>query len=635
MKMKHNSGLAARLEKAQQMGVSRTLANPRQLAIMLCLVILTGLVLAACGDNTPTSSVPSTTQVVNTPVQIGNVSSFGTTAASTTSATATTSAATTAATSTTAAAGTTASAATTAASATTAAATTASATTAAGVTTSASGATPKKGGTLHLVEGGEPDLLDPAKTNLLISAEINDLIFDRLVYIGADGLPHPWVAESWEIGDGGKTLTFKIRSGQKFHDGTTLDAAAVKFTFDRILDPKTASPVLSQMGTLSSVDAPDASTAVFHFKEPYAPFFTNISLSGAGIVSPAAVAKFADQFSRNPVGSGPFVFKSWTTGSSVILTKNPDYKNVREDDTNKGGPAYLDEIDFAIITEPGTRLAAFQQGSLDVYGLDPESADIVLKDSNFNVFQWKTATNFNYLEFPDKAPWNDARMRQVVAYGVDKKALADTAWSGYATVNPNPLPVGVAGWDSSNPGYNYDPDKAKSLLAELGYKANASGILEKDGKPLTMKITTYSGYAPQKRAVELIQANLKSLGIDASVQVIEFSSLSAMLKKGDFDIDLMRWTWPDPGLLSLLLKSPGWSGQTNNPDLDSRLAIPDSTLDPSARLAAVKTVEKYVSDQAFVVPLNTDWIQVGAKKSVQDFKWDATGYARYINVWLS
>ncbi|MBN9389158.1 MAG: hypothetical protein J0I20_14110 [Chloroflexi bacterium] len=631
MKMKRNSRETAPPEKAQTVGFSRTLTNPRQLAIMLCLVILTGLVLAACGDNTPTSSTaPGTTQVVNTPVQIGNVSSFSTTAASTTTA------ATTAGASTTSAA--TTGAATTAASATTAAATTAATTTTAAgaaTTSAASGATPKTGGTLHLVEGGEPDLLDPAKTNLLISAEINDLIFDRLVYIGADGLPHPWVAESWEISDSGKTLTFKIRQGLKFHDGTALDAAAVKFSFDRILDPKTASPVLSQMGTLSSVDAPDASTAIFHFKDPYAPFFTNISLSGAGIVSPAAVAKFGDQFSRNPVGSGPFIFKSWTTGTSVILVKNPDYKNVREDDTNKGGPAYLDEIDFAIITEPGTRLAAFQQGSLDVYGLDPESADLILKDSNFNVFQWKTATNFNYLEFPDKAPWNDVKMRQVVAYGVDKKALADTAWSGYATVNPNPLPVGVAGWDSTNPGYNYDPDKAKSLLAELGYKANANGILEKDGKPLTMKITTYSGYAPQKRAVELIQANLKSLGIDASVQIIEFSSLSAMLKKGDFDIDLMRWTWPDPGLLSLLLKSPGWSGQTNNPDLDSRLAIPDSTLDPTARLAAVKTVEKYVSDQAFVVPLNTDWIQVGATKKVQGFKWDATGYSRYINVWLS
>ena len=596
----------------------RNLIGARHTALLVCLVLMTGLVLTACGDSpTATSAVPSTTQVVNTPIQVGNVSSF-----SSPSAAATTAAATTAA------------AGATTAAASTAAATSA-ATTAAATTAAASGATPKSGGTLHLAIGEDPDALDPAKTILLTSDSLNDLIYDRLVYIGADGLPHPWLAESWQITDGGKTLTFKIRSGLKFTDGTTLDANAVKFSFDRILDPKTASPALAQMGTLTSVDAPDASTAVFHFKEAFAPFFTNISLGYGGIVSPTAVQKLGDQFSRNPVGSGAFMFKSWSTGSQIVLVKNPNYKNLREDDANKGGPAYLDEIDFSIITEPGTRLAALQQGSVDLYGLDPETANLIIKDSNFNVFQWKTATNMNFLEFPNKAPWTDPKMRQVIAYAIDKKSLVDTAWGGYATVNTNPMPVGVAGWDSSNPGYSYDPAKAKSLLADLGYKANGSGVMEKDGAPLNIKLVTYSGYAQQKRAVELIQANLKAIGLNVDAQIVEFSSLQTMLKKGDFDLDLMRWTWPDPTILSLLFKSPGWTGQSSDPALDTQLGKADATLDPAARLEAVKAVEKVIFDSALIVPIATDWIQVGAAKKVQGFKWDATGYSRYIDVWLS
>ncbi|MDB5082611.1 MAG: hypothetical protein JWP00_4535 [Chloroflexi bacterium] len=602
--------------------VSRLFTASRQLPVLMCLVLMTGLVLTACGDNTPTTaSAPSTTQAVNTPIQVGNVSSFST--ASATTAAATTAAAGAA---TTAAAG----AATTAAAG---AATTAAA--GAATTAAATGAAPKKGGVLHLVIGEDPDALDPAKTILLTSDMINDLIFDRLVYIGSDGLPHPWVAESWQIGDGGKTLTFKIRSGLKFTDGTVLDANAVKFTFDRILDPKTASPALAQMGTLTSVDAPDASTAVFKFKEAFAPFFTNISLGYGGIVSPTAIGKSGDQFSRNPVGSGAFIFKSWTTGSQIVLVKNPDYKNLRQDDTNKGGPAYLDQIDFAIVTEPGTRLAALQQGSIDLYSLDPESASLIVKDSNFNVFQWKSATNMNFLEFPNKAPWTDAKMRQVIAHAIDKKALIESAWGGFATANANPMPVGVAGWDANNPGYSYDPAKAKSLLTELGYKPNASGMMEKDGKPVTFSLITYSGYAQQKRAVELIQANLKSIGLDVKVQIIEFSSLQTMLKKGDFDLDLMRWTWPDPTILSLLFKTPGWTGQSSDPALDAMLTKADGTLDPAARLEAVKAVQKRVYEQALIVPIATDWIIVGAAKKVQGFKWDATGYSRYIDVWFS
>lgn len=212
----------------------------------------------------------------------------------------------------------------------------------------------KTGGTLLLASGIDPDALDPAKTIQLAADAINDSIYDRLVYIGRDRLPHPWVAEKWEISNTGTEITFSIRQGSTFHDGNPLNGTAVKFSFDRILDPATASPAKAQMGTLQRVDLVDDWTVKFTFSEAYAPFFTNISLGYGGIVSPAGVQKFGDNFGKNPVGSGPFKLKQWNSGQEIVLERFADYKNYRADGANNG-PAYLDDIRFKIISEAATR----------------------------------------------------------------------------------------------------------------------------------------------------------------------------------------------------------------------------------------------------------------------------------------
>ena len=200
---------------------------------------------------------------------------------------------------------------------------------------------PVQGGTLRMVLGEEPDQLDPARTISLTASQVNNFICDHLVYIDAEGLPQPWVAESWEISPDNLTITLKVRQGIKFHDGTALDAPAVKFGYDRIMDPAMASPYLNFLGPIKAVEAPDATTLVFTYNEPYAPFFNNATT--IPIVSPAAVEQFGDDYGHNPVCSGPFKFKEWETGSRIVLERNPDYVNYRQDDANKG-PAYVDEI---------------------------------------------------------------------------------------------------------------------------------------------------------------------------------------------------------------------------------------------------------------------------------------------------
>ena len=501
----------------------------------------------------------------------------------------------------------------------------------------AAGASAVKGGTLHLALTIDPDALDPAKTIQLEADSVNVNIYDRLVFIGRDRLPHPWVSEKWDISPDGKQITFTIRPGISFHDDTALDGKAVKFTFDRILDPATASPAKAQMGTLQSVDLVDDTHVRFNFSDPYAPFFTNISLGYGGIVSPAGVQKYADKFGKNPVGSGPFKLKQWTAGQSIDLVRNENWKNFRTDGANTG-VAYLDGIQFKEIAEAATRLAALQSGELDVSDVDVQQVTSIQNNPKYQIVIWKDATDHNFIEYANKAPFTDVAVRQAIAYSIDRDSIVKSAWNGFATANLLPMPVGVAGWDASigqQYGYAYDLTKAKKTLTDAGYAPGADGIMAKDGKSLSFTLLVYSGAAPAKTASEIIQAALKQIGVDMKIQIIEFGSELPMLNAGNFEADWMRWTWPDPVILSLLFKTPGWTKQTHDPDLDKLLNVPDTTLDPTKRLDGVHAALTYILQKAIIAPIATDWIVRAARSVVKGYQWDAIGYPMYTDVSLS
>lgn len=493
---------------------------------------------------------------------------------------------------------------------------------------------PAAGGTMRLATGTEPDALDPAKTIQLTADSFNDNLYDRLVFIGPDRLPHPWLAEKWEIAQDGKQITFTIRKGITFHDGTDLDGAAVKFSFDRILDPATASPAKAQMGTLQSVDLVDPSTVRFTFTQPYAPFFTNISLGYGGIVSPTAVKKSGDTFGHNPVGSGPFKLREWVTGQRITLERFPNYKNFRTDGANTG-PALLDALEFKIIADPATRLAALQSGELDVSDVDVQQIDKIKSDPKYQIVIWKDATDMNFFEYANKEPFTDLAVRQAIAYSIDRDSIVKSAWNGYATANLNPQPVGVAGWDATigqQYGYPFNLDKARKVLADGGYTPGPNGILQKNGKPLAFTILVYSGSPPAKTAAEIVQATLQSIGIKMEIQIMEFGAEQPLLSAGKFDLDYMRWTWPDPVIESLLFKTPGWTKQLSDPDLDKLLVVADMTLDPEKRVAANHEIQKYILQKAYVAPIATDWIIRAARANVKGYAWDAIGYPRYVNM---
>lgn len=504
---------------------------------------------------------------------------------------------------------------------------------------------PQTGGYILAANIEDPDSLDPHKTIMATASTIQSWIYDTLFYIGEDGLPKGLLAESWSVSEDSKTLTIVLREGRMFHDGTPVDAAAVEFTFNRMLDPATASPAKDQAGPLVSVTALDEMTVAFEFSEPYAPFYFAASTSYFGIISPTAVEELGDDFARNPVGSGPFMFEEWKAGQEITLVRNPDYVNVREDRENDGAP-YVDGIIFKNIPEVGTRIAALETGELNVLGLSRESVPRFQDDPEFTVISAEETASINFVEFNyGRAPFDDPQFRRAFGLAIDKEAIQIGAYGGYGTLNYNPYPNGNPGYDPAigeEYGMHYDPDAAAALLDELGWRdEDSDGTREahgvngvEDGTPASWTCWTYP-FEIKQRECEIIQANMADIGVEIEVKLTDFGTMSAEMPKGDFDFDVMRWTWNEPVILSLLFKCPGWKELFCDETLDEMLIAAETDMNPETRIEKVKEIQQYVLEQAIIIPFVTDWYLTASAANVHGLRYDATFGLTYDDVWLS
>jgi peptide/nickel transport system substrate-binding protein len=208
---------------------------------------------------------------------------------------------------------------------------------------------PRGGDTLTFRLEEDPETLDTVLTNSLTANGVIATYFcERLVYFDAQGNPQPWLAESWEVSPDQKEITFKLRQGVKFTDGTDFNADAVKYVMDLILDPAVASPKLADLGSLTSVEVVDPYTVKFIFSEPYAPFFIYMSWTDGCIDSPTARQQYGQEYGRHPVGTGPYMLDEWIPGSQITFVRNENYQQFRTDVVNTGKP-YADKIILTVI----------------------------------------------------------------------------------------------------------------------------------------------------------------------------------------------------------------------------------------------------------------------------------------------
>ncbi len=381
---------------------------------------------------------------------------------------------------------------------------------------------PKYGGTIRFAHLLHVDTMDPAYNSLAGMYQVANALYEPLFRMTADSTLAPGLAEAWQFSADGKVITMNLRKGVKFHDGTAFNAQAVKWNFDRFMDPKENSPRRADLQPyVEKMEVVDDSTMRLYLTNPYRPFLPQVGSDRVGwLVSPAAVQKYGGgingNFGRNPVGTGPFIFKDWVPDGYIRLLKNPDY-------WEKGKP-YLDEIYMQGVKDNTVRVAMLRTNETDIiYNAEVRAIDspLIKRDPNLKVADLHGSSTAILHFNASKAPFDNKALRQAVSYGINRQQFVDVVLGGAG--DPRSTLI-AAGWASSldlKP-VSYDAQIAKQKLAEAGYSS---------GVTISMGCPPSGVYADQ---CEFTQAMLKPIGINVDIKVIDATGYFLMTDQGYF-----------------------------------------------------------------------------------------------------
>ena len=507
--------------------------------------------------------------------------------------------------------------------------------------TSQAGEPPQSGGTLIFGRGGDSTSLDPAVVTDGESLNVTDNIFDNLVThkIGTTQIV-PGLARSWTISKDGLSYTFELREGVQFHDGTSVDAAAIKFSFMRQKDKNHpaygfAGPYvyftslgLDKIITSIHVDAPHRVTFKLSRKE--APFLATLAMQSLAIVSPTAVMKHKADFGRHPVGSGPFQFKSWSKNQKIVLTANKNYWEK---------PPYLKSVIFRSIPDNGTRLLELMAGRIHIMdNPNPDDLEVVRKRLKDRVtINTKPGFNIGYLALNmDKKPFDNKLVRLAIAHAINKQGIVDAVYDGQAQPAVNPLPPSLWGYNNDISDHTYNPQRAKELMKEAG--------LAKGFDTTLWAMPVPRPYMPDGRKVaEVIQADLAKIGIRAKIVSYEWGTYLDKAQQGEHDMGLFGWTGdigdPDNFLYVLLDKDSAKKPAQNysfyrSEELHQILMKAKTTFDQEARATLYRQAQKIIHGDVPMVPLVHSITSVPTVTKVANFVPGPTGRRRFGKVWL-
>lgn len=396
----------------------------------------------------------------------------------------------------------------------------------------------KRGGTLIVAMELNPKTFDPRVYTDTYSGYVVNNVFDTLVDFDDKVQPQPGLAEKMDLSPDGLTYTFTMRQGVKFHDGTDLDAEAVKFSIDRVREFKTG-PEYSDALEIADTVVLDKNTIQVKLKEPNAAYWTVLSTRLGAIVSPTAVRTMGDEkFGLNPVGTGPFKFKEFRQDTSVRVEK---FEGYWADGADGKKLPYLDAVEWRVITEPSVRLTALQAGDVHV-ALAVQDADMktVRGDSSLAVLEGPTFAWSSFIMTVTKPPFDNRALRQAVAYGIDREEINKAIYEGARKVAAGPIPPPHE-WalDPSYKGVQYDAAKVKEKLAE-------------GGRPNGFEFTQWiaAGNALGQQLAELMQAQLARNGIKMNIEAADFNGVVIPKAKaqepGAFGISFSCGLDPDP-----------------------------------------------------------------------------------------
>lgn len=439
--------------------------------------------------------------------------------------------------------------------------------------------------------GTEPTTLDPHLVNDNATARASGQIFETLVYRDTDSSIQPGLAESWTTSEDGTVWTFKLREGVKFHDGETFNAEAVKYNIERLQDPETAAPKASVVDMVASVDVVDEYTVAFNLTEPSGVFLAQISSYTTGMMSPKAAEEYGEAFGQNPVGTGPLKLESWDYGSSLVMTRFDDYW---------GEKATVDSVTFRIVPEDASRVMMLKTGDADiVQGIPPIQIAELETDENVKVLI-ETGYRTIFLGMNSTVePLNDVRVRQAVNYAIDRESIIQNVMRNVASYPDSFMVSNVI--DNSAQGlgcYEYNPEKAKELLAEAGYS---------DGFSLTLS-TPEGRYPMDRQVAEVVQAMLMEVGINAEINVLDWGAYSEQATAGQHQFFLLGMGCPtgDPEFnlyMNFGTGAPQNYSRFSNATVDQLLEEQATILDVEERKEVMYQIQEELKNDACGAPL--------------------------------
>lgn len=498
------------------------------------------------------------------------------------------------------------------------------------------------GGTLTLALTEEPDTLDPQKTSTAVTGLILRYAADTLITKDPKGKYVAGLAASWEVSEDGLSWTFQLKPGVKFSNGDPLDAAAVKASIERAINPATKSPIAGDLyGKVGSVSAVSPTVVRVQLKEAFSPFLDNLTDPRAAIVNAKAAQVAGDQFGRAPVLSGPWKVASWRSGDRITLERNPDY-SWGPAYVHRGAP-YLQQLVFRVIPDAATQVTAFQAGEVQLLPtVPPTNVKQLQAAGTYQFFNFLRTGVGLFLEFnTTKAPFDDLRVRQALNYAIAKDAVVRIALQGLGEPACGPLPPSISGyWDDI---CDYAPklnlDKARDLLAQAGWKPGAGGALSKDGKPFEFTLYT-APIDTWTQSAQIVQAQLQALGIKMDIQTFEFGTLLDKLKKGEQQAHFMGYTYTSPDIVYLWFHSSNIGSGLNlshfkDAALDGLIDRSRKEARPEPRNNLYRDIQKYLVDKALWVPLWTNQNFVAVQPQLKGIQISNQGFPVLMDAYLS
>ena len=474
------------------------------------------------------------------------------------------------------------------------------------------------GGTLVYASGdAEPTCLDPHVGGNYPQALISTQYLEPLVGRDASGKIQPWLATEWTTSEDGLTWDFTLKDGVTFTDGTPLDAAAVKANVEHLQDPDTQSSTgYLAVQKVKEVEPVDATHVRFHLSAPDSALLESLSQQWTAIQSPAGIERGMEANCQAPIGTGPFIVKSWTPQQQVELVRNDDYRTPGPE-AEHDGAAFLDRIEWRFIPDAATRNAALTSGEVHIVD-NPLPADIVAAEgTDITHIDAPRPGSVNRIELNmAQAPFDDIKVREAFIKAADPNPGIQSLFQGTAKRSYSPLASTEPTAFSDESLFTTDAQAANQLLDEAGWsEKNADGVRTKNGKLLTVRfpVSTNQSTAAEQSLFEQIQANTAAVGFDVQLDPVDLSSWYGALGAHEYEAVSAPYTKVGPDVLRLLYHSDGTvpapSGyfanhaQLKDPKLDQLLDEASDTLDESKRAELYAQAQQIILDSYAILPL--------------------------------